>query len=166
MKGLISFIILMFLIGCSQNAVVPLNSQTGFDDAPGLERQDFDQLTPAVVEDMLLYAWYSDFVKEHNRLPVIHQAAIENQTPETLDLFGLKQSMQQALLSSGNIILVDNQSVADYSMTANITLEHHQTEAVRRSVYLLSWTLTASTMESPVWTAVNRVEKVQHLRRF
>lgn len=165
-KWVLSVLTLVLLVGCAQKTVVPLSPQTGFDDAPGLERHDFDQLTPALVDDMLLYAWYGDFSAQHNRLPAIYLADISNDTPENLDVDAAKKSMQQALLTSAKVMLVDNQAAADYSVQAKIEREQTQTDTERRSQYTLQWTLTAAQSRQVVWSAENKVKKIQRIRRF
>jgi hypothetical protein len=166
MKWFVSIMAALLLIGCAQKTVVPLSPQTGFDEAPGLERHDFEQVTPSLVEDMLVYAWHSDFVTQHNRLPAIYIKPFDNQTPEALDLIGAQHSLQQALLASKQVMLVENRAVADFVISLRIAQELTQTDVERRSLYRLQWELSPATDSVRVWQAENKIEKIQRMKRF
>ncbi|WP_044413711.1 hypothetical protein [Thiomicrospira microaerophila] len=166
MKWLFSIAALILLVGCAQKTVVPLSPQTGFDEAPGLERHDFDQITPPLVEDMWVYPWHRDFVTQHHRLPAIYVQPIDNQTQEAIDLVAAQRSLQQALLASKQVMLVEKDSAADFVMTLRITRQLTQTDSERRSLYALRWQLSAVGQAIPVWQAENKIEKMQRIQRF
>jgi len=166
MKWFISIVSIIMLMGCAQKTVIPLSPQTDFDQAPGLERHDFDQISMPLVEDLLTYAWLKDFENQNNRVPALMVAEPLDKTGENLDRRAAKQSLEQSLLASGRVSLVKHDALADFVLSGEINMLLEQTEFERKSRYRLNWQLMSKTSTHPVWQAENLIEKVQRISAF
>lgn len=161
MRHWIVLVGLVMLVGCAQKPIQEVEP-TGFDEGTGLTLIEFDGLAPGLVAEMFEFNWITNFEERHASQPTLMVGEIENNTGEILARTDFKRTLERLLLESGKVKLVqDNKTQADFVLSGKIQLEIERTELRRVANYELQWQLENTQTQKQVWSAINRLQKVQ-----
>ncbi|MBE0493818.1 MAG: hypothetical protein IBX48_05700 [Thiomicrospira sp.] len=161
MKHWVILVSLALLVGCAQKPVQKAEP-VGFNEGTGLTLIEFDGLAPGLVAEMFEFNWLSNFEQRHATQPTLMVGEIENHTGEILARTDFKRTLERLLLESGKVKLVqDNKSQADFILSGKIQLDIERTELRRVANYELNWQLENTQKNKQVWSAINRLQKVQ-----
>lgn len=152
---------LAMLVGCAQKPVQQAEP-VGFNEGTGLTLIEFDGLAPGLVDEMFEFNWLSNFEERHAAQPTLMVGEIENNTGEILARTDFIRTLERLLLESGKVKLVqDNKNQADFILSGKIQLDVERTEQRRVANYELFWQLENTQTQKQVWSAINRLQKVQ-----
>ncbi|WP_029933585.1 hypothetical protein [Thiomicrospira pelophila] len=152
---------LALLVGCAQKPVQEVEP-VDFNEGTGLTLIEFDGLAPGLVSEMLEFNWLSNFEQRHANQPTLMIGEIENNTGEILARTDFIRTLERRLLESGKVNLVhDNKNEADFILSGRIQLDIERTELRRVANYELHWQLENTHTQKQVWSAINRLQKVQ-----
>ena len=155
---------LTLLVGCAQKPVQQAEP-VGFDEGTGLTLIEFDGLAPGLVAEMFEFNWLSNFEERHGTQPTLMVGEMQNDTGEILARTDFKRTLERLLLESGKVKLVqDNKNQADFILSGKIQLDIERTELRRVANYELNWQLENTRTNKQVWSAVNRLQKVQEIQ--
>ncbi|HEY9018149.1 hypothetical protein [Thiomicrospira sp.] len=149
------------LVGCAQKPVQQAEPQ-GFNEGTGLTLIEFDTLAPGLVDEMFEFNWLANFEQRHASQPTLMIGEIENNTGEILARSDFIRTLERLLLESGKVKLVqNNKNEADFILSGRIQLDIERTELRRVANYELHWQLENTHTNKQVWSAINRLQKVQ-----
>jgi penicillin-binding protein activator len=103
----IAVLILLVIMGCSPNRVVTRVSTDETTDLSGRWNDTDASLTAQeMIKDMLSRNWYSDFMSDSEREPVVIVGTVRNLSDEHIDSATFINDMERELINSGQVKFV------------------------------------------------------------
>jgi TolB-like protein len=143
---------------------------------------DSQRLSRTMVNEMLVYPWYDEFVQEYRREPVVMVYGVRDFSAEPIEIDHFIDELQQALLQTGQLFLVTPMRTqlqpdafarddtvqamgeeygADFVLTGEVNAVIDEREEHRVVTYQVELRLLRVADGQAVWLGSERIEKQQ-----
>lgn len=101
-----ALLLLVVLAGCYKTKVTRIEPGTVTDLSGRWNDTDADLVSAEMIKDVLARPWYTEFLKEQGREPVIIVGNVRNMTTEHIDTEFFINDMERELINSGMVKFV------------------------------------------------------------
>jgi len=122
----------VLLFGCSTK-VERVDTTTARDLSGRWNDTDSRLVAEEMINDSLSSPWYSNFLAQNGRPPVVIVGTVENQSMEHINTNTFIQNMQRALINSGKVKFVASASERGEVRTERLEQDEFASEATRKA---------------------------------
>ncbi len=184
----LTLVLLLALMSCAKVKVTRIDTGTQTDLSGRWNDTDANLVAEEMIKDVLSRPWYSNFLKESGREPVIIIGSVRNLTTEHIDTDIFIKDMERELINSGMVKFVasriDREEIreelqsqqdfasaetakkiaeetgADLMLQGSIKIIIDQLEDVKAKYYQTDLQLISLQSTEKVWVGTKKIKKI------